>query len=221
MMYPGYKPFTPPRVLHYGLRFNVGNWHFDKAEWREHDMTNICWQFFPAPPDPSTLPKTLSRRAVDRDKISIGCVRTLNEALRLHHISRGCRVPPAQEPSKPPNAPKKSIKTKLQDTRQNKTKNSEQAAGNDQAQKARLKHVSTMLKSKTKALTNTPALIGPKLWMVGLWALLVCCFLLILSILFSGHKSSLPRQKKSRSHHRSRSIAFGDSTDLTSADLDP
>jgi heme exporter protein D len=89
MMYPGSSvPSFSPRVLHYGLKFEVGNWHFDKAEWREQDMTNTCWQYFPNPPDELSLFNEPLERA--QHNISIGCVKTLNEALHLHHIECGC-----------------------------------------------------------------------------------------------------------------------------------
>jgi hypothetical protein len=33
MLYPGYIPNVEPCVLHYGLKFEIGDWHFSKAEW--------------------------------------------------------------------------------------------------------------------------------------------------------------------------------------------
>ncbi|KAH7414868.1 hypothetical protein KP509_14G014900 [Ceratopteris richardii] len=91
MLYPGYPPpkEMEPHVLHYGLEFSVGNWSFDKAKWRDEDMTNVCWKFFPDPPNPAFL-NVENLDELRRDTISIECVRTLNEALYLHHKRRGC-----------------------------------------------------------------------------------------------------------------------------------
>ncbi len=51
-------------------------------------MTNTCWQYFPNPPDELSLFSEPLERA--QHNISIGCVKTLNEALHLHHIECGC-----------------------------------------------------------------------------------------------------------------------------------
>ncbi|KAK2413738.1 hydroxyproline O-arabinosyltransferase RDN2 [Trifolium repens] len=91
MIYPGYifEPSINYRVFHYGLRFSVGNWTFDKAEWRETDLVNKCWAKFPEPPDPSTLDHD-DEKSLKQNLLSIECIKTLNEALNLHHERRGC-----------------------------------------------------------------------------------------------------------------------------------
>ncbi|WJX81316.1 Peptidyl serine alpha-galactosyltransferase [Trifolium repens] len=91
MIYPGYifEPNINYRVFHYGLRFSVGNWTFDKAEWRETDLVNKCWAKFPEPPDPSTLDHD-DEKSLKQNLLSIECIKTLNEALNLHHERRGC-----------------------------------------------------------------------------------------------------------------------------------
>eukprot|EP00249_Psilotum_nudum_P008397 c21248_g2_i1 orf=610-3156(+) len=91
MMYPGYIPpeGIEPCVLHYGLEFHVGNWSFDKAHWRDEDMTNVCWKFFPQPPDPSSLISS-DLGELRRDQISVECIQTINDALYLHHKAMGC-----------------------------------------------------------------------------------------------------------------------------------
>lgn len=209
MLYPGYEPNTPPRVLHYGLKFSVGDWHFDKSEWREQDMTNNCWTHFPNPPDQSTLPKALSPREFDRDRISIECIRTLNEALHLHHVKRGCRMPPpvAESLESSKEESKNTNKMKLLD--------------GSQGQKAsRVNSVKMMLKGKSQRLRSIPTVISPKIWMVGLWTLLVSFFLLVVSSLFSRNKAALQRHRKARPGHRySRSSAPGEVTTLLSGDL--
>jgi hypothetical protein len=94
MIYPGYvpEPGLKYRTFHYGLDFKVGNWSFDKADWRDTDLINNCWAKFPDPPDPSTLNGT-DDDALQRDLLSIECGMKLNEALRLHHKRRRCNDP--------------------------------------------------------------------------------------------------------------------------------
>ncbi|MFS7985079.1 hypothetical protein Hanom_Chr11g00994201 [Helianthus anomalus] len=94
IIYPWYvpEPGVNYRVFHYGLEFSVGNWSFDKAKWRITDMVNRCWAKFPDPPDPSEADQT-NVDTLQRDLLSIECGKTLNEALVLHHESRGCGDP--------------------------------------------------------------------------------------------------------------------------------
>ncbi|XP_058768807.1 peptidyl serine alpha-galactosyltransferase-like [Vicia villosa] len=91
MIYPGYafELSIKYRVFHYGLQFSIGNWSFDKAKWREIDIVNKCWAKFPEPPDPSTLDHD-NEKSLQQNLLSIECVKTLNEALRLHHERNGC-----------------------------------------------------------------------------------------------------------------------------------
>nr|PNR58321.1 hypothetical protein PHYPA_005316 [Physcomitrium patens] len=214
MMYPGYEPNTPPRLLHYGLKFSVGDWHFDKAEWRDHDMTNNCWQQFPEPPDQSTLPKTLTTREFARDNISIECIRTLNEALHLHHLKRGCRVPPVQE--------------------EEEEKPLEKISKTQQQHPINLSYVQTEREDSrhSRALSTRPAdtvaVVSLSLGKVALWTLLVSCFLLVVSSLFSRSKSApqrhrKPRSSSSSSHRRARSHSRlslpGEAITLISGDL--
>lgn len=94
LIYPGYVPVPEIKykVFHYGLRFGVGNWSFDKADWRDIDVVNICWSKFPEPPDPSTL-STSDDNILQRDILSIECGKALNDALYLHHKRRNCPYP--------------------------------------------------------------------------------------------------------------------------------
>lgn len=100
MLYPGYipAPNVEPRVLHYGLEWTVGNWSFDKVEWHEKDMVNTCWEFFPEPPDVSTLDANRTD-LYRRDALGIECVRTINEGLYFHHVKQGCREVADEEAS--------------------------------------------------------------------------------------------------------------------------
>lgn len=94
LIYPGYvpQPGVKYRVFHYGLEFRVGNWSFDKANWRTVDVVNKCWSKFPDPPDPSMLGRT-DENTLQRDLLSIECAKTLNKALLLHHERRNCSDP--------------------------------------------------------------------------------------------------------------------------------
>ncbi|KAI8554682.1 hypothetical protein RHMOL_Rhmol05G0117500 [Rhododendron molle] len=94
LIYPGYvpQPGVKYRVFHYGLEFRVGNWSFDKANWRTVDVVNKCWSKFPDPPDPSMLDRT-DENTLQRDLLSIECAKTLNKALLLHHERRNCSDP--------------------------------------------------------------------------------------------------------------------------------
>ncbi|KAF6165327.1 hypothetical protein GIB67_018771 [Kingdonia uniflora] len=91
LIYPGYvpEPGVKYRIFHYGLEFTLGNWSFDKANWRNEDLVNTCWAKFPDPPELSTLNST-EENALQRDQLSFECMQTLNEALQLHHESRSC-----------------------------------------------------------------------------------------------------------------------------------
>lgn len=57
MIYPGYVPRegVDPLIMHYGIRFNVSNWHFAKSEHREDIILDDCNRLFPAPPHPEEV----------------------------------------------------------------------------------------------------------------------------------------------------------------------
>lgn len=233
MLYPGYIPQTPPRLLHYGLKFSVSDWHFDKQEWREQDMTNNCWQFFPEPPDQSTLPKNITSWDFARDNISIECVRTLNEALRLHHVRRGCRTPLPLPPPKPiiemtTKVEKDAVKMSVDDDDESPTNSStsqQKVPKKSSLRKSnRLKNIKSLIKDKSEILQSIPTLIIPKFWMVGLWALLVSFFLLLVSALFSRNRANLVKQRKGRSQRTSGSysrsnLSSGEVTPVVAGDL--
>lgn len=52
MIYPGYipGPGVEPLLMHYGLPFNVSDWHFEKLKHHEDDIVYDCNRLFPAPP---------------------------------------------------------------------------------------------------------------------------------------------------------------------------
>lgn len=212
MMYPGYIPNMRPRLLHYGLKFSVGDWHFDKAEWRDQDMTNNCWQSFPQPPELSSLPDYLTPGEVARDNISIECVKTLNEALYLHHVKRGC-LPPLKHEAVEIARADEIIKMKVDD------QHLEWDATLKDVKPSRLKYVKSIIEDKSKALKSIPTLISPKYWMVGLWTVLVSLFLLLVSSLFSRNRASLQKARRGRLRRTSgvpvQTTSSGEVTTLT------
>lgn len=93
MIYPGYIPreHVEPILFHYGLPFKVGNWSFSKLDHHEDGIVYDCGQLFPEPPYPRQV-KMIETDAGKRRglMLSIECINTLNEALLLHHTTRGC-----------------------------------------------------------------------------------------------------------------------------------
>lgn len=180
LIYPGYVPESGVtyKVFHYGLRFTVGNWSFDKADWRNTDMVNTCWAKFPEPPQPSNL-TAMDEKALQRDLLSIECGRTLNRALQLHHEQRNC--------------PLYSIT------------NSQPAlfGGKVDEKKEVVYGISKLPISK--ASSNISLHHGSKfldrslrIWMVGIWALSVIGFLVVISMVLSRRKVDNSRTKKTR-----------------------
>lgn len=108
MLYPSYMPNGVPRVLHYGLLFEVahkgGKWSWDKHWYHGFDVHKCPpWNLgaehpleglFPWPPGPNDLLPNLSKAERHRDLISISVVHTLNAALCEFHL-KNC--PPSQQ----------------------------------------------------------------------------------------------------------------------------
>lgn len=96
MIYPGYVPRegVEPILLHYGLPFTVGNWSFTKLDHHEDGIVYECGRLFPEPPYPREVKIIETHPGKRRGlMLSIECMNTLNEALLLHHIARGCPKP--------------------------------------------------------------------------------------------------------------------------------
>ncbi|KAK4267013.1 hypothetical protein QN277_023860 [Acacia crassicarpa] len=182
LIYPGYvpEPGVKYRVFHYGLLFRVGNWSFDKADWREVDMINRCWTEFPNPPDPSTLDDS-AVDARERDLLSIECITTLNEALRLHHERRNCPIGGSLSSSED-NAANETggvLSRKLGDFNETLTSRNNQMSSNSE---------------KDGMLSSF------KFWVIVLWAFSGLGFSVFIFLVYSGHKRRGTRMK----HHRSR-----------------
>ncbi|KAF5184094.1 Peptidyl serine alpha-galactosyltransferase [Thalictrum thalictroides] len=191
LIYPGYVPepgVKPARVFHYGLEFSVGNWSFDKANWRNADLVNTCWAKFPDPPDPSTLDAT-DQDILLRDQLSIECARTLNDALRLHHERRNCglKTTSDQNIEEKPMLPRRvgraseSLYIKNNPTPTNAT------------------HV-----------TGTADQVDSfRYWMVSLWVLSILGFLVAMWVIFCRKKLKT-RSKAYRSKRRASNSGFLD-----------
>ncbi|ESW12842.1 hypothetical protein PHAVU_008G146800 [Phaseolus vulgaris] len=181
MLYPGYvpEPGIKYRAFHYGLEFKVGNWSFDKADWREVDMVNRCWAKFPEPPDPLTLDHN-DEENLQRDFLSIECVKTLNEALRLHHEKMDCRKDGSIS------------KLNVSSTLGNFSKNFESKENHKSAD------YSGEMVSVQKDGTGIPSSF--RWWVLFLCAFSVFGFLVIVFLVHSSHKRKGMKMK----HHRTR-----------------
>ncbi|CAJ1785055.1 unnamed protein product [Sphenostylis stenocarpa] len=188
MIYPGYipEPGIKYRVFHYGLEFKVGNWSFDKAEWREVDMVNRCWAKFPEPPDPSTLDHN-DEDNLQRDSLSIECVKTLNEALHLHHERMNC--PKDGSISKLNATEESEISRKLGNFSKNFDSKENRMSANDSEEMASVQKDGTGIPSSFRFF-----------WVLFLCAFSVLGFLVIVFLVHSGHKRKGMKMK----HHRTR-----------------
>ncbi|XP_043705726.1 peptidyl serine alpha-galactosyltransferase isoform X2 [Telopea speciosissima] len=187
MIYPGYvpEPGVKYRVFHYGLEFSVGNWSFDKANWRNVDLVNKCWAKFPDPPDPASLDST-DENILQRDLLSIECARTLNEALRLHHQRRNCSTSITK------------TSTKLEATKETML-----------PRKVRMS-VESLNEVGSSRVPSDPIVVDQtfssfRVWMVVLWAFSMLVFLAIMSLVLSGRRGEGARYK---GHRNKRSMLF-------------
>ncbi|KAA8530147.1 hypothetical protein F0562_004856 [Nyssa sinensis] len=190
LIYPGYvpEPGVKYRVFHYGLEFRVGNWSFDKANWRNVDLVSECWAKFPDPPDPSTLDPT-DENTLQRDLLSIECAKTLNEALHLHHERRKCPDPSSLSTSNLETAEEVSVSRKF---------------GN--FDDSRVTRSSPVLTNHSHEL-SVPAVTNQtfrsfRFWIVALWAFFILGFVAIMSAMFSGHKGQKKRGKNYKTRRR-------------------
>ncbi|XP_058093790.1 peptidyl serine alpha-galactosyltransferase [Magnolia sinica] len=193
LIYPGYipGPGVEPRVFHYGLEFSVGNWSFDKANWRNTDVVNTCWAKFQDPPDPSSVAST-DVNIQRRDQLSIECMKTLNKALYLHHKRRNCLDPSAQTNSN------EGIKREVA---------LPQSFGRTDGSFRRIRRLSLPDFASHSSLLDAKDQVFSSLrfWMVGLWAISVLGFLAVISVVLSGRKGDGLRSKPYRNKRRSSS----------------
>lgn len=204
LIYPGHIPVpgVKYRVFHYSLEFRVGNWSFDKANWTNSDMVNKCWAKFPDPPDPSTLDRS-NGDSLQRDLLSIECVNTLNEALRLHHERKKCPdpsslPPPTQEspdhPSLPPPNPETTSKEVTASRKLGKIDKVDALRHN-----SGLKHESEEL-SPPEATNQT--FTSVRFWIVGLLAFSMLSFVAVVLMIVSSRRGHKKRGKPLRTKRR-------------------
>ncbi|XP_074559576.1 peptidyl serine alpha-galactosyltransferase isoform X1 [Curcuma longa] len=182
LIYPGYVPLPEIKykVFHYGLRFGVGNWSFDKADWRNIDVVNTCWSKFPEPPDPSTL-STSDDSILQRDILSIECGKALNDALYLHHKRRNCPYPSDSNASF----------TLSEDVELLHELKHGVISGRGNEQNIVIEVPSRIfLNSKDKP---------PSFWMVGLWAFSGMGFLALIFMILPRRKGDSSKAKANRS----------------------
>ncbi|KAM1014989.1 hypothetical protein EV1_044420 [Malus domestica] len=198
LIYPGYapEPGIKYRVFHYGLEFKVGNWSFDKASWRNVDVVNKCWGQFPDPPDPSTLDQT-DKNKLQTDLLSLECIKTLKDALHLHHKRRNCPDPSSLSNSNSQAAEEVVVSRKL-----GKLDGSFGLGSN---------HVQTNHSEEISEPTLTDGMFSSvRFWVVALWAFCGLGFLTVTSVLFSGRKGKGKRGKSHRIKRRNSGTGFMD-----------
>ncbi|CAN1273174.1 Peptidyl serine alpha-galactosyltransferase [Linum perenne] len=189
LIYPGYVPEVGVkyRVFHYGLEFSVGNWSFDKANWRDKDVVNTCWAKFPDPPDPSTLDRS-NEDTLQKNLLSIECGKKLNEALMLHHKKRKCSDPRFLT------SPKLETLKSRRLGRLNKVNDSSEGV---------VEHYRKV--GSSRADENEGHFHSLRIWVVALWAISGLGFVGVMRMVFTGRKSKGTKGKGGRSRKRHQS----------------
>nr|GMD14911.1 peptidyl serine alpha-galactosyltransferase [Ipomoea batatas]GMD49052.1 peptidyl serine alpha-galactosyltransferase [Ipomoea batatas]GMD54728.1 peptidyl serine alpha-galactosyltransferase [Ipomoea batatas]GMD66873.1 peptidyl serine alpha-galactosyltransferase [Ipomoea batatas] len=213
LIYPGYIPVpgVKYRVFHYGLEFRVGNWSFDKANWRHVDLVNKCWAKFPDPPDPKTLVQT-DNDVLQRDLLSIECGSKLNEALRLHHEGRKCPDPNSLATTK---------ETRRQTVKPNQTKPTTESAiprkfGNidESADEIQVMKRDSVPKNNSQESVQPEVTNGTfnsmRFWIIVLWAVSILGFVAVMSMMLSRRKGLKRRGKSYKPKRRASHSGFWD-----------
>lgn len=206
LIYPGYvpEPNVKYRVFHYGLRFSVGNWSFDKADWREVDVVNKCWAKFPDPPDPSTLDQA-NKENLRRDMLSIECGKTPNEALELHHKKK---CPSAD-----------SLLISKGDEKTEESGTSREIGNTDGTIDSVTNRVVTnhseelasVQKEELPSVQKDEIPSSFRFWVVFLWAFSGFGFLVVIFVVCSGHRRRGTRMKHHSRRRRSMHSGFMES----------
>ncbi|RAL40944.1 hypothetical protein DM860_008642 [Cuscuta australis] len=194
LIYPGYIPYpgVKYRVFHYGLEFRVGNWSFDKAQWRHVDLVNKCRATFPDPPDPTSLSQT-DNDSLQRDLLSIECASKLNEALRLHHEKMNC-----PDPNSPPVKETETVHESTDEVASGKTDEV-----SDEIQS--VQHDSVPKNSSQESLppeVTNGTLSSMRFWIIVLWVISVVGFLAVMGMALSGRNKGAKRRGKSHKAKR-------------------
>lgn len=198
LIYPGYVPEhgVKYRVFHYGLEFTVGNWSFDKANWRTVDVVQKCWAKFPDPPDPSTLDRS-DENILQRDLLSIECAKTLNEALRLHH-ERKCSDTNSLSSSNSEKAKEVTISRKF---------------GRIDAIRSNTIPVNDSQESSLPVPTEAHGSF--RFWIISLWVFSIFSFVAVMFVLFFGRKG---QKKRGKSHKTKRRSSYSGLRDMNGYD---
>ncbi|XP_020238077.1 peptidyl serine alpha-galactosyltransferase [Cajanus cajan] len=194
LIYPGYVPVpgVKYRVFHYGLRFSVGNWSFDKADWRNVDVVNKCWAKFPDPPDSPTL-GLAKGEDLQRDLLSIECAKALNEALNLHH-KRRC------------SSDNNSLLTSKEEERTQESEVTKEADKIDANVDSVNNYISTNQSEESESVRKDEMPRSFRFWVIFLWAFSGVGFLVVIFVVYSGHRRRGTRLKHGR---RRRSLHSG------------
>ncbi|XP_059641177.1 peptidyl serine alpha-galactosyltransferase [Cornus florida] len=198
LIYPGYvpEPGVKYRVFHYGLEFKVGNWSFDKANWRNVDLVNKCWAKFPDPPDPSTLDPT-DENSLQQDLLSIECAKTMNEALRLHHEKRKCPDPSSFSTS--------NWKTAKEVTTSRKFGN----FNGSHVTRSNTLRMNNSQESSLPAVTSQ-TFSSLRFWIVTLWVFSIFGLLAVIAMMLSGRKGQKKRGKTLKAKRKPSNSGFPD-----------
>lgn len=184
-------PNVTYRVLHYGLEFRVGNWSFDKANWRHNDVVNTCWAKFPEPPDPLLLDQS-DQDSLRRDLLSIDCVRTLNEALRLHHERSKC-----PDPSSLSHPDEETVQTTIS------TKIEQVKEIHELRQDKAIPRNDTDTEELSPPVVANQKFKSAKFWIIAIWAICIFGFVAVMSLMLSGRRGQKKRGKSYKGKRRS------------------
>lgn len=206
LIYPGYVPElnVKYRVFHYGLRFSVGNWSFDKADWREVDVVNKCWAKFPDPPDPSTLDQA-NKENLRRDMLSIECGKTLNDALELHHKKKCPSADSILISKRDEKTEESGTSREIGNTDANIDSVTNRVATNQ------TEELASVQKEELPSVQKDEIPSSFRFWVVFLWAFSGFGFLVVIFIVFSGHRRQGTRMKHHSRRRRSMHSGFMES----------
>ncbi|KAL2529041.1 hypothetical protein Fot_21642 [Forsythia ovata] len=211
LIYPGYVPApgVKYRVFHYGLEFKVGNWSFDKANWRQVDLVNKCWAKFPDPPDPSTLDRT-DDNALQSNLLSIECGNALNEALRLHHEKKKCTEPTSISSPILKTPDSISLSPPSQETTSEVTTSRKFGKIEDISTLRRSPNLKNESRESSPPAMANETFTSMRFWIIGLWAFSIVVFVAVMSLMLSNRKGQKKRGKSLKTKRRASHSGFWD-----------
>ncbi|XP_073119444.1 peptidyl serine alpha-galactosyltransferase [Henckelia pumila] len=214
LIYPGYdpEPSVNYRVFHYGLDFRVGNWSFDKAQWRHANVVENCWSKFPNPPDPASLDRA-NEKAFQRDLLSIECVNSLNEALHLHHERKNCPDPKLLSAPTTPDRPTLSTPPRETHDRPSLPLPNHENSGEitttrkiDKKVELEASGDNSELNEESEGLSHpepsSQTFTSMRFWILGLWAFSIFGFAAVMWMVISSRKGHKKRGKNFKTRRR-------------------